>query len=99
MSFELCNVSTSFQSYINSILQNYLDHFCIAYINDILIYNSNKEEHVKHILKILRRLKEKDLQLNIDKCAFEIEEILYLELIISTQDIRMNFEKVQAIID
>jgi hypothetical protein len=99
MSFELCNVSTSFQNYINSTLQNYLNHFCTAYINDILIYNSNKREHVKHVLKILRRLKEKDLQLNIDKCAFEVKEILYLELIINIHDVRMNFEKVQAIID
>jgi hypothetical protein len=59
MSFEFCNVSTFFQNYINSILQNYLDHFCIVYINDILIYNSNKKKHVKHVLKILRRLKKK----------------------------------------
>jgi uncharacterized protein (DUF2344 family) len=55
MSFELCNASATFQSYINSTFQNYLDHFCIAYINDILIYSSNAKEHVQHVLKILVR--------------------------------------------
>jgi hypothetical protein len=99
MSFELCNASTSFQSYINSTFQNYLNHFCTVYIDDILIYNLNKREHVEHVLKILRRLKEKDLQLDINKCAFEVKEILYLELIINIHDVKMNFEKVQAIID
>jgi hypothetical protein len=48
---------------------------------------------------ILRRLQERRLQLNIDKCAFEISEVLYLSLIINTEDVRMNSEKMQAIID
>jgi hypothetical protein len=59
MSFEFCNVSTSFQIYIKSILQNYSNHFCTAYINDILIYSSNRKEHVKHALRILSQLKKK----------------------------------------
>ncbi len=99
MSFELCNASTTFQNYINSILQDYLNYFCIAYINDILIYNTNKKEHAKHVLKVLRRLRLRDLQLNIDKCAFEINEMLYLRLIINTEDIKMNSKKMQIIID
>ncbi len=99
MSFEFCNVSTFFQNYINNIFQNYWNHFCIVYINDILIYNLNKRKHVKHVLKILRRLKKKDLQLNINKCAFEVKKILYLELIINTQNVKMNLEKMQTIIN
>ncbi len=99
MSFELCNVSTIFQSYINSILQNYLNHFCTVYIDDILIYSLNKKQHAKHVLKVLRRLKERGLQIDIDKCAFEMNEVLYLELIISTREVRMNSKKVQIIID
>jgi hypothetical protein len=99
MSFELCNASATFQSYINTTLQDYLNHFCIAYIDDILVYSFDKKEHAKHVLKVLRRLKERGLQLDIDKCAFGVDEVLYLELIISTREVRMNSEKIQIIID
>ncbi len=99
MSLKLCNASTTFQSYINSTLQNYLNHFCIAYIDDILIYSISEKKHSQHVLKVLRRLNGRGLQLNIDKCAFEVNEMLYLSLIISTQEMRMNSEKLQIIID
>ena len=49
MSFELSNISASFQNYINNILQNYLDVFCIIYIDDILIYSNNLDNHWKHV--------------------------------------------------
>jgi hypothetical protein len=99
MLFELCNASATFQNYINSIFQDYLNHFCIVYINDILIYNSNTKKHAQHVFKILRRLRKRKLQLNINKCAFEIKEVLYLRLIISTENVKINSKKMQVIID
>jgi hypothetical protein len=99
MLFDFCNASTRFQNYINSILQNFLNHFCTTYINDILIYNFNKKKHAQHVLKILRRLKDRNLQLNINKCAFKVNKVCYLKLIINTQEVKMNSKKMQVIID
>ena len=99
MPFGLCNVSETFQSYINSLLQEYLDVFCISYFNDILIYSKNNKEHIDHVLKVLKWLRKKDLQLDIDKYEFSMTEVKYLELIVTTESICMDPEKVQAIID
>ena len=45
MPFSLCNAPATFQAYVNKALQPYLDVFCTAYIDDILIYSNTLEEH------------------------------------------------------
>ena len=97
--FGLCNTLGMFQSYINSLLQKYLDVFCTAYLNNILIYSENDKKYTDYILKVLKWLWEKDLQLDIDKCEFSVIEIKYLGLIVTTEGICIDPEKVQAIID
>ena len=59
MSFELTNTSVTFQELINHVLYDYLNEFVITYLNNILIYSENEENHEKHIKKILRKLQEK----------------------------------------
>ena len=56
MPFELCNASSTFQVFINDILREYLNVFCFAYFDNILIYSDIKEEHIKHIRKVLKKL-------------------------------------------
>ena len=67
---------------MNDTLRPYLDVFCTAYIDDILIYSDNLTEHRKHINLVLEALRGADLQLNMDKCEFHKTEVLYLRLII-----------------
>ena len=55
ISFELCNVSNTFQFFINIILRKYLNNFCSDYLDDILIYNETNEKHVEHIFKMLKK--------------------------------------------
>ena len=88
-----------FQSYINSSLQEYLNVFCTAYLDDILIYSKNNKKYIDYMLKVLKWLQEKNLQLNIDKCKFSIIKLKYLGLIVTTKSICINLEKIQAIID
>ena len=92
--FGLCNALGIFQSYINSSLQEYLDVFCTMYLDDILIYSKNDKEHTDHMLKVLKQLQKKSLQLDIDKCKFSVTELKYLELIITTEGICIDPEKV-----
>ena len=82
MFFELCNALEIFQFFINVTLREYLNDFCTTYLNNILIYNNIHEEHVKHMNKVLDRLKKANLFLNIDKCDFFVIEMIYLRLII-----------------
>ena len=60
MSFELTNTSAMFQKLINHVLYNHLNEFVIAYLNDILIYSENEEDHEKHIKEILRKFQKKN---------------------------------------
>ena len=99
MPFGLCNAPGTFQNYINEAVRDYLDHFCTAYMDDILVYSNNEEEHTDHVLKVLRRLRERKLQLDIDKCDFDAREVKYLGLIITSEGIRMDPEKLKAIRD
>ena len=74
-----------------------LDKFCIAYIDNILIYSNSKKEHQTHIQKVFTVFQKTGLQVDINKCEFHITKISYLGLIIFTKGIRMDHKKVKAV--
>ncbi len=97
--FELINDSILFQQYMNDVLWNFLNDFCQVYLDNILIYSKTQQEHKQHVKMILNRLWEADLQMNIWKCEFNVEEIIFLKVIILEQDLHMNFIKVKVIVN
>ncbi len=97
MLFELINKLASFQHYINDVLFNCLHKFCQTYLNNILIYSKILKEHRTHVKEVLDKLREVDLQIDIDKCEFKIQKISFLELLIFINDLRMNSRKVNVI--
>ena len=70
MAFDLSNVASIFMRLINQILQPFLNQFIVVYFDDIAIYSSFKEDHLKHIPLLLTTLQENELQINIKKCEF-----------------------------
>ena len=99
LSFKLINDSASFQQYMNDILWNFLNDFCQAYLNDILIYSKTQQEHQQHVKMILNHLREADLQVDIQKCEFNVEKTVFLKVIVSEQSLCMNFIKVKVIVN
>ncbi len=99
MFFELINESSTFQNFMNDILMNYLNEFVIAYLNDIIVYSNSKKEHIRHVRKILQRLREANIQTDVDKCEFHTTETKFLEMIVDRDDIKMNLEKIKAIVE
>jgi hypothetical protein len=97
MLFGLTNAPASFQRWMNEVLSNYLDVFCIAYLDDILIYSENLEQHRQHVKMILRRVEEVGLTLKALKCEFHTNKTEYLGYIISPTGIEMDPEKVRAV--
>jgi hypothetical protein len=79
---------------MNEILSDYLDIFCIAYLDDILIYSDDLEQHHWHVKMILRRVEEVRLTLKVSKCEFHTNETEYLGYIISPTGIKIDLEKV-----
>jgi len=98
MPFGLTNAPSTFQHYVNDVLRPYLDIFCTAYIDDVLIYSEDLHTHRKHVNLVLEAMKEAGLQLDVDKCEFHKTEVLYLGLIVTTEGIRMDPKKVEAVL-
>ena len=99
MFFDLCNVLEIFQIFINETFREYLNDFCTSHLNDIFIYNNIYEEHKIHVSKMLKRLIETKLFLNIDKCEFFVKEVKYSSLIIIIEEIKMNSRKIETIVN
>ena len=97
MLFKLINKSTFFQHYINDVLFKCLHKFCQTYLNDILIYSKILKKHKIYVKEVLNKLREVNLQININKCKFKIQKILFLKLLIFINDLRMNYWKVDVI--
>jgi len=97
MPFGLCNAPGSFQSYINAALHDYLDDFCTGYLDNILIFSETLDEHRQHIRKVIQRLREAQLYVDIDESEFEATSVKYLGLILSTDGLSMDKQKVAAV--
>ena len=97
MPFGLTNAPADFQRFINEVLHPFLDHFCTAYLDDILIYSATLQEHKEHVRKVLEALSKNGLHLKPEKCEFHKTEVGYLGMIISADGVKMDQRKVQAI--
>jgi hypothetical protein len=97
MPFGLTNTPASFQEFINDTLRPFLNIFCIAFLDDILIYSDNLTEHREHFTLVITSLKEAGLYLKVETFKFHKEEVNYLGLIIGVNAIRMDPETVQAV--
>ncbi|MBW0589775.1 hypothetical protein O181_129490, partial [Austropuccinia psidii MF-1] len=61
MPFGLTNAPASFQNLVNDIFADFLDVFFVVYLDDIMVFSSSEEEHVKHVTSVLQRLRENHL--------------------------------------
>ncbi len=98
MLFELTNESTFYQHYMNDMLFKYLHKFCQIYLDDIIIYSKILKKHKWHVWLILNRLREVDLQIDINKCEFHMQKIIFLKLLIFIEKLKMNSRKIQAVV-
>jgi hypothetical protein len=97
--FGLSNGPSTFQRYINDKLFDYLDDFCCAYIDDILIYSDNELEHEIHVRKVLERLREAGLQADLKKCEFHVTHTKFLGFIIGTDGVEVDPDKIAVVRD
>ena len=95
--FGLTNSPAIYQRYINDILLDYLDDFCIAYLDNILIYSEDLLQHQEHILKVIDRLRDTGLQPDITKYKFGVTRTKYLGYILTTKGLEIDPEKVEPL--
>jgi hypothetical protein len=98
MPFGLANAPATFQSYINRALSDLLDHCCVVYLDDILIYSQSEEEHILHVKKVLDRLRAYRLYAKRSKCRFHVQEVHFLGFVISPRGISMEKDRIETIL-
>ena len=95
LSFELINDSTNFQHYMNDLLFEFINDFCQIYLDDTLIYNKTRKKHNKYLRLINEKFIEIELQIDIDKCEFFKQKVVFLSCIIFIFEIRINFKRLK----
>ena len=99
MSFGLTNAPALFMYLMNSVFMPELDKFVVVFIDDILVYSENAQEHEKHLRIVLTRLREHQLYAKFSKCEFWLKKVPFLGHILSEEGISVDPSKVQEVLD
>ncbi|GJS29458.1 putative reverse transcriptase domain-containing protein [Tanacetum coccineum] len=97
MSFGLTNAPAVFMNLMNRMYKLYLDKFVIVFIDDILIYSRNEEEHANHLRIILELLRKEKLYAKFSKCDFWIRMVQFLGHLIDSQGLHVDPAKIEAV--
>jgi hypothetical protein len=98
MSFGLTNAPAYFMYLMNKVFMKYLDKFIMLFIDDILIFSKNEEEHDEHLRLVLQKLRENQLYAKLSKCDIWLKEVLFLGHIISEGGISVDPSKVESVL-
>jgi hypothetical protein len=99
MSFGLTNAPAYFMYLMNSVFMYYIDKFVVVFIDDILVYSHNEQEHEEHLRKVLQRLRDCQLYAKLSKCEIWISEVLFSGHIINREGLVVDPKKVASILD
>jgi len=99
MSFGLTNASAHFMYLMNLVFMPELDKFMVVFIDDILVYSRNEEEHEEHLRVVLTRLRENQLYAKFSKCEFWLKKVPFLVHVLSEEGISVDPAKVQEVLD
>jgi hypothetical protein len=99
MSFGLTNAPAHFIYLINLVFMPKLDKFVVVFIDDILIYSENEEDHTEHLRVVLTRLREHQLYAKFSKCESWLHEVPFLGHVLFNGGIMVDSTKVQEVLD
>jgi hypothetical protein len=99
MPFGVTNAPAVFMDLMNRVFSPFLDKFVVVFIDDILVYSKNREEHEGHLRAVLQLMREKQLFGKLSKCEFWMDSVPFLGHIVSSQGISVDPKKVEAVQD
>ncbi|GJY47832.1 putative reverse transcriptase domain-containing protein [Tanacetum coccineum] len=97
MPFGLTNATAVFMDLLNRVCKSYLDKFVIVFIDDILMYSKNKEDHEEHLKILLGLLKKEKLYAKFLKCYFWLDSVQFLGHVIDSKGVHIDPSKIEAI--
>jgi hypothetical protein len=99
MSFGLTNAPAYFMYLMNKVFMEYLDKFVVVFIDDILVFSKNEEEHAEHLRLILQKHREHKLYAKRSKCEFWLREVSFLGHVVSNGGITVDPSKVKDVLN
>ena len=99
MLFGLTNAPATFQNFINNVVHLFLDLFITAYLNDILIFYKDLNDHKRHVQEVLGAIQKNGLHLAAEKCEFYTTSLKYLGFIISTEGCSPHLAKIKIVLN
>jgi len=97
MPFGLVNAPATFQTMMNKILGEFFNHRVVVYLDDILIYSENMENHIKFVQQVLHQLEQHDLAVSLKKSVLYQEEVEFLGYIVKTSGVMMSDRKLKSV--
>jgi len=99
MPFVLVNAPTTVQAVMNTILQEFLYHRVVVYLDDILLYSKTIEEHETLVKQVLAKLESHDLAVSLKKSVFHVETVEFLRYMVGKNGVTMSEKKVESILN
>lgn len=99
MPFGLMGAPATFQRMMNHVLVGLQGLECLVYLDDIVIYGTNLEQHNYRLANVFNRLRQHNLKVKLSKCQFLKEEILFLGHKVTREGLMPDPSKVQSVQD
>lgn len=95
--FGLKNAPSIFQRTLDDILREHIGKICYVYIDDIIIFGKDENEHFANLETIFNTLEKSNMKIQLDKCEFLHHEVEFLGFLVSKDGIKTNPKKVETI--
>ena len=99
MPFGLCNAPATFQRIMEYILAGLQGDHCLVYLDDIIVFSTTFDQHVKKLRAVFNRLSAAGLKLKPSKCCFGQKSVNYLGHVVGVEGLQPDQRKVQAVLD
>jgi len=100
MFFGLTNLLATFQVMMNDILRDLINTGEVAaFMDDVLVRTEKEEKHDKIVEEVLRRMEENNLYIKLEKCVWKVREIDFLGLVMGSEGIKIQKEKVARVLE
>ena len=99
MPFGLTNAPSSFMDLMNRVFRPYVDQFFVVFIDNIIVYSKDRENHDTHLRVVLETLRKEQLYAKLSKCEFWLNEVSFLGHIVLKEGIQVDPKKIEVVVE